>query len=220
MRTVPLMFTGLLALTLAAPAFAHKAHSHDHAHDHRHDHDHHHGDSLGAHQHGVAQLNLVVEGSRIEMELDSPADNLVGFEYIPSREEDLAKVRAVREQLKDAANLFRFPAAAQCTQQNASLSSPLFAALDESGAGHAEHQHEHQHGHAHDHQHSDAQGASAHNDIEAQYQFECVNPGALDRIDVVLFEQFPATERLVLQVISEKGQQGGELTAAQNVIRF
>jgi hypothetical protein len=210
MRTVPLMFTGLLALSLAAPAFAHKAHDHSHdkhhAHEHKHDHDHG-SDSLGAHQHGVAQLNLVIEGSRVEIELDSPADNLVGFEYIPTREEDLAKVRAAYEQLQDASSLFRFPDAAQCSQEDATLNSPLFTALDKTG-------------HSHDHQHGEAHDASAHNDIEAQYRFECGNPAALDRIEVVLFERFPATERLVLQAISEKGQQGGELTAAQNVIRF
>ena len=35
--------------------------------------------SLGAHEHGVASLNLVVDGNLVSLELDSPATNLVGF---------------------------------------------------------------------------------------------------------------------------------------------
>jgi ABC-type Zn2+ transport system substrate-binding protein/surface adhesin len=225
MRTAPLLLTGLLALTLGTPALAHKAHSHahadetthsDHSHGKSHDHNHDHGhDSLSAHQHGVAQLNVVVDGASVEIELNSPADNLVGFEYLPTSAEDQAKVRAVREQLQDGGNLFRFPQAAQCSARQADLSSPLFDALEEK----KEKAHEHGHAHQHD-KHDHGHDKSAHNDIEAQYRFECGNPAALNQIEVLLFTQFPATERLILQAVGNAGQQGGELTPAQNLIRF
>lgn len=37
----------------------------------------------GAHEHGVAQLNLVLEGEKLLIELASPGVNIVGFEHAP-----------------------------------------------------------------------------------------------------------------------------------------
>lgn len=209
MRPTPLILGSLLAsLSFASVAHDHADHDHDehkhedkHSHDHDHDHDH---GSLGAHEHGVASLNLVVDGDEVTIELDSPADNLLGFEYMPTTEADKAKVVALREQLTNAEQLFVFPAAAGCTLAEVELESPLFDAVADD------------HGHDHDH----AEAADAHSDIEAHFHFTCTQPAELDQIQVALFSAFPGTERLLLQAIGPQGQQGGELTAAQNLIRF
>ena len=39
--------------------------------------------SLDAHVHGEAELNIVIEGRELLMELESPSFNLVGFEHEP-----------------------------------------------------------------------------------------------------------------------------------------
>ncbi|AQZ93823.1 DUF2796 domain-containing protein [Halopseudomonas phragmitis] len=207
MRLLPLV-AGSLLTTLA---FSLHAHNHDHhGHNgHDHDHAHEHGDSLGAHQHGVANLNLVLEGSALAIELESPADNLVGFEYLPSTDADKAKVREAMASLRQADALFQFPAAAGCSLDQVELQSPLFSAV--------EHSHKHDHGHAHKHKHDHD---NAHNDIEAHYHFTCTNVAALNQIELKLFESFPRTEKLLLQAITPTGQQGGELSPAQNLIRF
>ena len=64
----------LLALPFALLplAIAHAADEHDHEHEHG---------SLGAHEHGVGRLNAVLDGQALELEFDSPAMNLVGFEH-------------------------------------------------------------------------------------------------------------------------------------------
>jgi len=89
----------LLALPFAllplAVATAHDGHDHDHD-DHGHAHEH---GSLGAHVHGIASLNLALEGSKFEIELDSPAINLVGFEHQASSDADKAKLTAARAAL-------------------------------------------------------------------------------------------------------------------------
>ncbi|PAU85773.1 zinc-binding protein [Pseudomonas sp. WN033] len=223
MRLLPLV-AGSLLTTLA---FSLHAHNHDHhhhghnGHDHDHGHKHEHGDSLGAHQHGVANLNLVLEGSTLAIELESPADNLVGFEYLPSTDADKAKVREVMASLRQADTLFQFPAAAGCSLDQVELQSPLFSAVEHSHKhdhdhGHA-HKHKHDHDHDHDHKHDHDH---AHNDIEAHYHFTCTNVAALNQIELKLFESFPRTEKLLLQAITPTGQQGGELSPAQNLIRF
>ncbi|WP_022962912.1 DUF2796 domain-containing protein [Halopseudomonas pelagia] len=210
MRPTPFIIGSLLAaMSFASAAHDHADHGHDeHKHEDKHDHDHDHGhDSLSAHEHGVGSLNLVVDGNDVSIELDSPADNLLGFEYLPTSDADKAKVKALRTQLNEAEALFVFPAAADCSLKEVELNSPLFDAVAD------------EHGHDHDHGEKE-KAAEAHADIQAHFHFTCTQAAKLDQIQVALFSAFPGTERLLLQAIGPKGQQGGELTAAQNLIRF
>lgn len=196
MRPTPFIIGSLLAVISVASA----AHDHDeHGHEH---------ESLSAHEHGVGSLNLVVDGGEVAIELVSPANNLLGFEHLPASKADKAKVKALQAQLNDAGSLFVFPAAADCSLEEVELSSPLFETEDG-----------HEHEHEHEHEHSD-ESAESHADIQAHFHFNCTQEAALDQIQVALFSAFPGTERLLLQAIGPKGQQGGELTATQNLIRF
>lgn len=196
MRPTPFIIGSLLA----SMSFASAAQNHD---DHKHDN---YGDeSPSAHEHGVGSLNLVVDGDEVSIELDSPADNLLGFEYLPTSEADKAKVMALRTQLNEAEALFVFPAAAGCSLEQVELNSALFDQVANA--------------HGHEHDHAD-EPAETHTDIQAHFHFSCNQAAELDQIQVVLFNAFPGTERLLLQAIGPKGQQGGELTAAQNLIRF
>jgi hypothetical protein len=54
-----------------------------------HDHDHEHG-SLGAHEHGVARLDVAQEGTTLELDFNSPAMNIVGFEHAATSDADKA----------------------------------------------------------------------------------------------------------------------------------
>ncbi len=217
MRVLPLIASGLLT-SLAFALHAHSDHDHehkkhDHGHDkHQHDHKHDHGDSLGAHVHGVASLNLVLDGAILAVELDSPADNILGFEYLPSSDADKATTKAAMDTLRQADSVVSLPSAAGCALDDVKLESLIFAALETS------HEHAHKHDHDHDHKHGDKE--HAHNDLSAQYQFTCSNPDALSAVEVSLFEHFPRTETVILQAITPSGQQGGELSASNNSIRF
>lgn len=174
------------------------------AHD---DHDHEHG-SLGAHEHGVASLNVALDGQTLELQVDSPAMNFVGFEHAAKSDADKAKVAAAKAELEKPIELFGLAAGAcQVTKQE--LESPLFG-------GH-EHHHdddadEHEHEHADEHEHSD---------IEASYQLSCKQVDALEQLDLSeLFKRFPATHKVNVQLIGRSGQQGAELTAAQPRLSF
>ena len=46
-----------------------------------------------AHEHGVANLNVAVEGNNIYIEFSSPAANIVGFEHHPRTHEQKDAVR-------------------------------------------------------------------------------------------------------------------------------
>lgn len=165
-----------------------------HAHDHTHQH------NASAHQHGIGQLDLVVDGPQLMLELHIPAADLLGFEHAPRTAEQRQQVKALRQQLQQGDELFRLPNAARCTLDSVTLNSSLFAEAALSG----------------DDAHSDEQ----HADISAHYQFRCAAPEQLHQLEVRVFEQFPGSETLLLQAITPAGQQGGELNAGNNRIRL
>jgi len=171
-----------------------------------HDHDHEHG-SLGAHEHGVGRLNASLDGETLELELDSPAMNLVGFEHAATSAADKAKVAAVRAKLEKPAALVVL-ADGKCSLEQQELESPLFG--DE--PGHEDHAED-----ADD----DGDEHHEHSEIHAHYQFRCVAPGALTELNLApLFKAFPATRKILVQLVGPNGQQGGEVTPEAPALKF
>ena len=188
----------LLALPFALlPLHAAQAANHEHSHAHAHE-EH---ASLDAHEHGVASLNVALDGQTLEIQLQSPAMNLVGFEHEAKSDADKAKVAAARQHLEQPQALFALPIEAKCALQDSELDSPLFG------------------GHAHDeHEHADEHG---HSDIDASYRFACANAEALQTLELgSFFGTFPGTEKLEVQLIGPSGQQGAELTPRNSRLSF
>ena len=193
----------LLALPFALLPLA-VAHAHE-------DHDHAHG-SLGAHEHGVGRLNAVLDGQALELELDSPAMNLVGFEHLATTAADKAKVAAVRKQLENPHALFNLPKGAGCVVSTQALNSPLFG--DKPDADHDDDHDDDAKDGAHEHHHD-------HSEIHAHYQFTCATPTALSNLDLTqVFKTFPATQKIQVQLIGPSGQQGVEATASAATLKF
>ena len=192
----------LLALPFALLplAVAHAADEHDHDHDHEHG-------SLSAHEHGVGRLNAALDGQTLELELESPAMNLVGFEHAATSDADKAKVAAVRAQLEKPLALFNLPKAAGCVVASQELESPLFGGKPDADDDHDED--------AKDEHHHD------HSEIHAHYHFTCATPGALKTLDLAnIFNTFPATQKIQLQLIGPSGQQGVEVTSKAASLKF
>ncbi|KII33019.1 DUF2796 domain-containing protein [Pseudomonas fluorescens] len=192
----------LLALPFALLplAVAHAADEHDHDHDHEHG-------SLSAHEHGVGRLNAALDGQTLELELESPAMNLVGFEHAATSDADKAKVAAVRAQLEKPLALFNLPTAAGCVVASQELESPLFGGKPDADDDHDED--------AKDEHHHD------HSEIHAHYHFTCATPGALKTLDLAnIFNTFPATQKIQLQLIGPSGQQGVEVTSKAAALKF
>ncbi|AYG10069.1 DUF2796 domain-containing protein [Pseudomonas fluorescens] len=193
----------LLALPFALLPLAAQA-----ADEHNHDHDHEHG-SLDAHEHGVGRLNAVLDGKALELELESPAMNLVGFEHLATTDADKAKLAAARKQLEQPLVLFSLPKAAGCVVSSQELESPLFGDKPDDDHDHA----------------TDGKGAAAHDhdhsEIHAHYQFTCASPAALKNLDLAnIFKTFPATQKIQVQLIGPSGQQGVEATPQAATLKF
>ncbi|MGB5832893.1 MAG: DUF2796 domain-containing protein [Thiohalocapsa sp.] len=184
------------------------------------------GDEQGAHVHGIAKMNLAVDGSALLIELDSPAANIIGFEHPPRTEEEHKAVARGEQLLIDAERLFVPSPAAECRLTKADvrleLGAPEMADRAEAethhrdGQAHDRDHHQHHDDHRHDAAH-DPDG-TIHADAHGDYAFDCARPADLTELDVRLFETLPGIERLRVQVISAGGQSGTELTPDDHLL--
>ncbi|MGH8354993.1 MAG: DUF2796 domain-containing protein [Pseudomonas sp.] len=173
------------------------------AHEHEHEHEGH--ASLGAHEHGVALLNVALVGQALELEWASPAMNLVGFEHAAESVADKAKVGAVRAELEQPLSLFGIPSAAGCQVAQQELESPLFG--DAHGHGETDQAHD--------------EHESAHSEIHAHYQLSCKQPAVLPGLNLgELFKRFPATQKIRVQLLGPNGQRGLEATSKNAILSF
>lgn len=137
-----------------------------------------------AHQHGHAQLDVLLEDAQLYLELSSPAANLLGFEHAPSNVAQQQRLLEVQTQLTQA-RLLNLSAKALCRLSSQQLQMPLFQASEQ----------------------------QTHSDIHLQQQWQCTHPSALDGLDFSpLLQQWPGIEHLHIQLIGPFGQQGAHLT--------
>ncbi|WP_172600000.1 DUF2796 domain-containing protein [Sulfuricystis multivorans] len=78
------------------------------------------------HVHGEGRLEAVLDQDNVMLELELPLDAAVGFERAPRNEKEKAALDKAVKTLKDAAALWRFPAAAGCVVQDVAIELPKF----------------------------------------------------------------------------------------------
>ncbi len=151
------------------------------------------GAGHGAHVHGHATLDVAIDGAEVTVELDTPADNLLGFERVPRSAADKQQAGKVLAQLGQPAQLFRLNPEAQCSAATPAIEAPLLIGRPVSGE---------------------------HNDIGASYSYRCAKPAALARLDVFLFEVFPRLQQIRLQLAGPAGQRGMVLKKGQRSVKL
>lgn len=182
---------------------------------------------LAAHEHGVGELDIAVEGKTIAMELRAPGADIVGFEYKAESAEDRAAIDAAVATLAKPLDLFVLPAAAECsvTEARAALESEddhhehAHDHADEeheehSDHGHDEHDHDKHEEHADgdDHGHDDhAEAEDSHAEFHAEYVLTCGNTGALTGIEFAYFSTFENALELEVQIVTAAGAQAFEV---------
>ena len=191
-----------------------------------------------AHVHGIATLNLAMEGDELEIEFVSPAGNIVGFEHEAVTAAERRAIRDAIEQLRKGNELFDLPLAASCSLHVAEVEHG-HGEEEKREDGHgqdAEHDDGDEHGHAieegdgahsgheakHDdgdeHGHAGDEG-DTHSEFHARYRCEC-NGSAIETIGVRLFEYWPRIEAIRVQALTPDGQFGGVAKADDPVIRL
>ena len=168
-----------------------------------------------AHQHGVASLQVVVEGSTLNVSLDSPLDNLLGFERGPRSEAERQAVRAMARRFQVGADLALPSAAAGCQLRevvlasnaiDAALLAPASARTTAPASVPAKPAAAP----------APAALAGAHADLEAALTFQCSTPGALKSVSLSgLFKAFPRLRQLNAALVAPGVQRGAKLSPAK-----
>ena len=162
---------------------------------------------LGPHQHGHGSLNLAVEGQTVQMALEVPGADIVGFEYEATTAEDRAKVQAAEEKLAQPLALFVLPRNAGCK-----VTSAKVVIARESETDHDAHEHE-------ENAHAEADGHEAeHSEFHAEYALTCSNVAAITTISFPYFDAFPNSEELAVTLITEKSQEAFEVNREHALI--
>lgn len=134
-----------------------------------------------AHEHGVARLDVAVDGNTLTIALDTPLDSLLGFERAPRSEAEKRAAEKAVATLRAADALFAIDPAARCTSSSVTLESAplkLGAATPSKDDGHG--------------------------DLEGEFVFRCEAVPAF--VDAGLFKAFPRMSRLDVQVATPKVQ--------------
>ena len=96
---------------------------------------------LEAHTHGEGRLAIAIEGNRVQMELEAPASDIVGFEHAPRTATQRKTLAEAKERLAKAETLFVLSAAAGCRLASAEVAA--VGALAGAGTAHKHGDHDH-----------------------------------------------------------------------------
>lgn len=156
-----------------------------------------------AHSHGVAQLEIAVDGPTITLKLASPLDSLVGFERAPRNDAERGQIRAMAQALRSG-NQFVPTPAARCRLDRVELKSPVLAPelLGESGPA------------------ATGKPADDHAELDGTFVLRCEDAKALQGLDVMMFDHFKRLRRLDTQVAGPKGQSALKLTSKSRQVRW
>ena len=154
-----------------------------------------------SHQHGDANLAIVLEDKTLTLELETPLFNLTGFEHTPESEEEIAAVEAAEAKLNQPETLFLMKKQAECERADNDLEIHL--GEDE----HDEHEDtdEAHHDDEHEDEHDDEEEAH-HEDALITYTFECAAPEKLSEIDIALLQAFPNMTELEVAYLGPNSQ--------------
>lgn len=187
---------------------------------------------LGPHQHGHGSLNLAVEGQTVQMELEVPGVDIVGFEHKAKTAEDRAKMEAAAKTLAQPLALFILPGEAGCkvTAAKVSIVGATEPDDDTHELDHRDHTeveaHEADEHQAEEHgaderqaeEHEADEHQAEHSEFHAEYALSCSNVAAITAISFPYFEVFPNSAELAVTLITEKGQKAFEVNREHALI--
>ncbi|MDG0996233.1 MAG: DUF2796 domain-containing protein [Gammaproteobacteria bacterium] len=175
---------------------------------------------LGSHVHGLAELNIATEGKTLEIQLISPAMNLLGFEHKASSKEERAAVEHGESQLHNHEALFLL-SNEQCVHTMTTVDvSDLIERTESSASDQDEHDGHDEDESESEHHHENHAEADKHSDVTATYQYRCENTTSLSSITVNVFDSFSGIHKLDVMWISTSHQGGVTLTSKNRTIKL
>ncbi|ADM10472.1 hypothetical protein PB2503_12149 [Parvularcula bermudensis HTCC2503] len=160
-----------------------------------------------AHNHGHAELAVISQGQELVLELRADLADLVGAERAPTTPEEAAALRALHGDFRTGEPPFHLSDRANCVPQSATSEggyAHLIMLDDADGAA------------------GDEQSDEAHDEhmVTARWTWDCAHPDRLQRIDVTMFERFPAVVEIEVVVLTDDAQMGDKLAPKNAILRM
>ena len=166
-------------------------------------------ESLNAHTHGEAFLELAIVGEEVQIQITSAAHSFLGFEHEPRDKKEKA---IYAKSLLALEKIEWLPKNAQCKSQEREVHSSLEEEHHEEEEGeHEEHGHD-------DHDEHEEEG---HFEIVAHYAYLCKSAQKIAFIETKqLFQTFDSLNKIQVQWIKNNAQGATVLSAKQTRIVF
>jgi len=187
-------------------------------------------ETLDSHEHGSANLNIAIDNKVIAIHFESPAVNIIGFEYQPNDEAQRSLISAAKSKLSNFANSYELQGEPNCLMISSSAdwvsehSESEHSESEHSESEHSESEHsESEHSESEHSEQDETVGASLeteHAEFVVEFELQCEQINNLTAIDVSLLALFPAIDEIDTQVIYTGGQIKQELTRNNTLIKL
>ena len=158
------------------------------------------------HLHGHVELRVALENTSLELYLESPSVNIVGFEHRATSAQQIQAAEDAKSILESPAEIFSFSDGnCSLSQSNVSFAAILQAAENHQSGADGNKDEEHQ---------------VDHSEITASYKYNCQRGGELDVISLKLIEHFPGIEKIKVIWLTDTEQGTVELTPKTSLIRI
>ena len=168
-------------------------------HEHGHEHENHHREYTEhkAHEHGAANMQLMILKDEVLMQVESPLFNMLGFEHQANNKQQ-KKLFTQQLKLIEQTNLIELDGKAQCVLDSQKVQHPFENAY-------AHHNHD----------------ENKHRDISFEYHFHCKEASNLKQINTEkLFKTWPHLHKLRVEWIYQNQQSAAELSREIPVLNF
>lgn len=158
------------------------------------------------HLHGHVELRVALENTSLELYLESPSVNIVGFEHRATSAQQIQAAEDAKSILESPAEIFSFSDGnCSLSQSNINFSAILQATEHHQSGADGNKDEAHQ---------------VDHSEITASYKYNCQRGGELDVIGLKLVEHFPGIEKIKVIWLTDTEQGTVELTPKTSLIRI
>jgi hypothetical protein len=158
-----------------------------------------------AHVHGVAEINIAVEGLKATVEIHAPAENIMGFEHEARTDTDKKKSDAALALLRSTMDhIIIFDSNLRCK------ASEVRTTVAEEPEAHGKEKHP-----------SNEQTVTGeHREVEGTFAVNCAAPLAGSRVKFAVTKVFPEIHELKVQVLGDTGQSGATIKNDEGEVRL
>lgn len=160
----------------------------------------------GPHVHGVASVDIAIDGRSLVVLVDMPLDSLVGFERAPRTAAERRAAADALSRMRDASAWLIPDATALCSLSEVSVLAPVLEAAAPAAP-------------------SSPQGTTgaqdeAHADLRAEVRFDCKEAAQLKTLRLGLADTFNRIRRIDVQVAGPQGQSKSVLRGQARTVRL